>query len=92
MTSLISRKNNNYTGSPKSLLIGDIPIKETIAKFSPATIVVSNSKFEYTNTTLLIKENFENILTQHCMRISELSLSEDWENEIDDRWNSFLKD
>lgn len=31
-------------------------------------------------------------LTSMCMSISEKSLSEDWDNEDDERWQRFLKD
>ncbi|MBD3630366.1 hypothetical protein [Cyclobacterium sp.] len=32
----------------------------------------------------------ERALTQHSMRLSESSLNEDWENEDDAHWDSFL--
>ncbi len=33
----------------------------------------------------------ESALTQHAMRLSESSLNEDWENEDDAHWDSFLE-
>ncbi|WP_163381085.1 DUF2281 domain-containing protein [Cyclobacterium sp. SYSU L10401] len=33
----------------------------------------------------------ENAVTRHAMRLSESSLNEDWENEEDSHWDSFLE-
>lgn len=55
------------------------------------------SKYEYTypstSTSLTVQSKplspSDSELTNLCMQISEKSLSEDWENEDDERWNNF---
>ena len=37
-----------------------------------------------------IKEEISSELTQHAMRLSESSLAEDWNEESDEHWESFL--
>lgn len=84
--------DNSYSYSPKTLLVGDIPIRETTAKFSNAHVLVLVGSFNYTTEDIFQNYVEDAELTQLCMQISEKSLSIDWEKENDERWNQFLND
>lgn len=91
MSRLVKKINNSYSNSPKALLVGDIPIRETSADLTQGHPILFASSFNY--TTEKVFENYieDTELTQLCMSISETSLAKEWENEDNERWEAFLK-
>jgi hypothetical protein len=53
------------------------------------------NNFDYSNEilTMPVSKSLsdDNFLTEICMESASHSFAEDWENEDDDHWNSFLK-
>ncbi|WP_163381077.1 hypothetical protein [Cyclobacterium sp. SYSU L10401] len=66
-----------------------VDFKNYVAK-SVIPFSYSFQKFIYLGKHTGLEED-ENELTLHAMRLSESSLKEDWENEDDTHWDSFLE-
>ncbi len=91
MKLLLRSANNSYSNSPKALLVGDIPIKETTADITKGHLVIFAGTFNYTTEHVFKKYVEDEELTKMSMSFSENSLKEVWDNDADDRWDDFLK-
>lgn len=89
MLTLQKIKQNNYTDSARHEINHFRAIRPALAKSSDSSINFKDVNFEYTNNTFPINYLEDIFLTKISMHLSEKSLKEDWENEDDERWNSF---
>lgn len=84
MQTLIVNNKNTYTGT-------DLNFSQRGNNFLNFAFFFHNFGYTYTNDT--VKNEYstfnENELTSFCMKVSEKSLEEGWDNEDDERWNSF---
>lgn len=87
MQTITVNKKNTYTGS-------DLNFPQASNNF--LNFVFTFQNFGYTYAYDKVKTGYsslnENELTTFCMQASEKSLKEDWDNEDDERWNSFLNE
>lgn len=82
MLTALLKSENTYTWT-----------NQTLASYRPVRVIESlMQNFEYTSHPVLSSplSISDDELTTYCMQISERSLNEDWENEDDERWNTFL--
>ncbi len=84
MQTLTVNNKNTYAGT-------DIDFNKSGNTFLNFIYFFQN--FGYTYTSESIKTEYSTLsddeLTMFCMNVSEKSLKEGWENEDDERWNSF---
>lgn len=72
-----------------SSTIGAVGIASLVGFFCPTN---NNSNTESHIESNEIDQESDSELTNHCMRLSESSLAEDWDQDYDNHWDSYLNE
>jgi len=91
-------KKSTYSENVKqAFIISELPVKCSIGHVTSSYLLPIKGKFHYTTENLhhttenqhsQLREGIE--LTRLAMAASEKSLTKDWVNEDDAKWNSFI--